>query len=122
MTDPTQAAIEKAEEACPCRPAHDDVLMDIGIRTIQPCVNGCICYFGKVSIKPTTACLWPGHAAIRSLAALVREYGHGRRCHCHAAIGEGSCGSVMSKMEPCYGAVHPYRDPDCLPESREVKP
>lgn len=51
-------------------------------------------------------------AAIARLAALVREYGHGQNCDCHDAEG--------CVFENC--RKHPFHDSCCLPESREEKP
>lgn len=64
MTDPIQAAIERAEGACPS--CHGSLRMYSAVP-------------GSILSEP---CPHRIHAAIARLAALVREYGHARQCSC----------------------------------------
>lgn len=61
------------------------------------------------------------HAAIRSLAEIVREYGHGPHCACHDG-GEGPrTAECQQATDESYGGhAHPYRDPSCLPPREEA--
>lgn len=96
-------AIEKADEACP--------FMQRGLT-----INGkpaCQCKVTSFLVTPEIKQGWPGHAAIRELAGLVREYGHVLRCYCHV------CGMQPGAICGFAGmAEHldPYRDPRCLRE------
>lgn len=113
MTDPIesqvsrlQEAIEKAEEACPCR------LGEYGICEIN--CNHDDSPFNE-SAGPPVNCVWPGHAAIRALAEVVREYGHYINCHClwHTCM--------QSHAEAVYHAEGHWiiRDPRCLPREED---
>lgn len=65
------------------------------------------------------------------IAALVRKYGHVAGCWCHPETRQAPDAEYYLRLPPCSvppsyitaakDHEHPYRDPRCLRESREVK-